>query len=210
MAFLGSDGNKKFIVAGAVGVVVVVGVVLWLTWDSAPKTAPNFQTAPPRDVVRFLASENMTKMPAQERFEYVLKLMTENNTPEGRKKYIDCLNHLSGGQAITFRNNMIDVVKFMYLKSAGEYARLSDSAARRQFIDQQLELNESLSGWVRDAKQNPRVKEYVPVNDMQGQFNLLMDRTTPGERSQLETFLTEALQRYMVRETRAAMGAGKK
>jgi len=194
----------KWIVGSAAVAGIGLAIVVWAAGDPEPKTAPNLETAPPQEVVRFLASPAMAKMPARERFEYTLKLLTQNNSPEGRKKYIDRLNALSHDQLMTFRNNMIDVVKFMYLNSARQYAQLPDAASRRQFLDRQLDLNDSLNGWVHDVKQNLRSKEVVPLQDMQGQFNLLMDRTTSGERAMLETFLSEAFQRYLARKTQKA------
>jgi hypothetical protein len=200
--------RRSLWIGGGAGVGVILIGIVWACWDPEPRVAPDPRNGKPNDILRFMASQTLAEMAPQQKYEYILKVANYNRDPETRKKILANVENLSDSKILQIRNNVADAVKIRFLNGTKEYQTIKDPAKKRKFIDQELTELDSFNGWVEDMKKIPKVQKVIPMWNQQGTFNILMERTNAVERATLETYMTDAFQRWVQRETRKRMSAG--
>jgi hypothetical protein len=194
--------------AGVGGLVVAGVIVVGLCWDSEPKVAPDPAKGDSREIVRFLASRTLSEKPHQQKLDYLMKVVDSNMAAGARHKILSSLDTLSDSQIMQMRNNIVDAVRARYLNETQEYKQLRDPAEKRKYLDRKIADIDTYRDWFSEMEKNQKVRKAIPLLNEQGTFNMLMERTSPVERANLESYLSDAFQRYVQLKVKEKMAAG--
>jgi hypothetical protein len=199
--------DKKKIGIGLLVIAVLGGGVgLWTRSSNKFPSPPRLETASPKQVSEFIASDQFGKLPDLAQQEYLNTMLHTYNTPAEAKRILMEVSRFSSDKIRTFRDNGIrGFLRVNLIREAMVYRNLKDQGKRDRFLDQSFQQLETLEPWLIAINSNPLLKKELAVDNYADIFKPVIEHATPLERAATETYLLDSLRRYFRRSAREAL-----
>jgi hypothetical protein len=210
-----SPGTKKALIAGVVGVLVLVlGVWAFEVLTAPPK--PDLKVAKIDQVIEFLGHpRGFARMPVEKREQFLVDVAQAYSTPQRFEEMSHALAQMSFVERQQFVDGVFEIGKVKFVKASEEYAR-TPKKDRAQFVDHVIRDMERLRASLTATPgggDRPRVagggggpqmasvgslasvfKEHVPTKS-DAWAKAIVDRTTPAERQKAKPLADDVAKR---------------
>ncbi|MBN1491774.1 MAG: hypothetical protein JXA69_17810 [Phycisphaerae bacterium] len=198
-----SASTKKALLAGGIGLVVLVGAVLAFDMLTAPPE-PDLQMATAEEVSGFLGHRRgFARLSLEEREAFLGEVAQRCDTPERIQALSLALSHLSYEERQQFLDATFEITKDKFLKAAEQYTR-TPKAQKRQFADHSLKQLQTLQqklcgtppvgGPPREGSLASAFQDHFP-DKSEAWIKMVVARTTPAERALAKPFIDDMVER---------------
>ena len=188
--------KRPITIAGAnvLGLMVILLAVTLMRTGIVISKPPDPVRASERKVAKYLASPKMSRLPKNDRQQYMMKVARYYDQPQRRARFSREVEQLSDFELRQLRDNVFEVAKEQAVKDSQVYNSLAPQQ-RQDFIDQKLNEVLNIETMIRgndlntDPTRIPRLVKTVPKKP-NAAYSMFLAKTNPKERSKVQTYVT--------------------
>ena len=195
-----SEQTRKWLLGGSVGALVIVAAV----WGGRLLTVvppPSPRQASAGEVVGFLGNESgFARQSFDDREKYLADVWAQVADDQKRQELIQAFDEMNSSQRDAFVEALFDLFKDRFLKQASEYQNLPIDK-RQSFVDGILDhwdeqFRAMNAGCTASGKSVVNSFDGALPATTDGMSRMIIERTTPAERSKGEPLFNALIVRY--------------
>ncbi len=205
------EKHKKTITIGGICflVLLLVLVVPGLLSSAQLGPVPDPTLATPTEVLTTLAKPAYRNQSDSFKLQYGTRVLDYySRTPERIEQLAKAVNDMPETQAMELRENVIDMAKIQMVEDSKVFSTLRTESERKNFIDHRIKQMAGLQsmltgrgssvggaprtqgGYRGPNLATPKMTRGMPT-DAHGLVKMFVDKTSPGERAKLETYVSK-------------------